>query len=97
MKLNEDPNALVEVENPKYQPYEEICRDFFGKAVLITEIDRNESGKILGGIVKYYTLTNKGIYDKWEEEYEKTMDKDPEGERCMIRPMFPFNYYGGLL
>jgi|GEM_PF-2766452 len=92
MKLNENPDELVEVENPKYQTYEEICRDFFGKAVLITKINYNERRRILGGVVTYYTLTNKGIYDKWDEECEK----EPDGDRCMIKPMFPINLVGGL-
>ena len=92
MILNENPDALVEVENPKYQTYEEICRDFFGKAVLITQIDRSERGRILGGIVTYYTLTNDEIYRKWGECME-----GPDGDRCILKPLFPFNYYGGLL
>ena len=83
MKLNEDPNALVEVENPKYQSYEEICRDFFGKAVLITEIDFSKHGKILGGVVTWYTLKNDEIYRKWGECME-----GPDGDRCIIKALF---------
>ena len=92
MKLSENPDELVEVENPKYQSYEEICSDFFGKAVLITKINYNERGRMIGGIVTYYTLTNKGIYDKWGE-----CMGGPDGDRCIIKPLFPVNYYGGLL
>ena len=92
MKLSENLNELVEVVNPKYQSYEEICKDFFGKAVLITKINRSEQGKILGGIVTYYTLTNKGIYKKWGECMES-----PDGDRCIIKSLFPFSYYGGLI
>ena len=92
MKLNEDPNALVEVENPKYQSYEEICRDFFGRVVLITEINYDERERMLGGIVTWYTLKNDGIYRKWGECME-----GPDGDRCLLKPLFPVNYYGGIL
>ena len=87
IKLDENPDALVEVENPVYQPYEEICKDFFGKAVLITKINYDERERILGGVVTYYTLKNKEIYDKWEEECNT-----PDGDRCIIKPMFSIDY-----
>jgi len=92
MKLNENPNVLVEVENPMYQTYPEICRDFFGKAVLITKINYDERERILGGVVTYYTLKNKEIYKKWGECME-----GPDGDRCIIKPLFSINFYGGLL
>lgn len=91
MNLNENPDALVELENPVYQSYSEICRDFYGRAVLITQIDYDERERILGGVVTHYTLTNKGIYDKWGECME-----GPEGDRCIIRPMFSIDLVGGI-
>jgi hypothetical protein len=92
MKLSENPNDLVKIENPVYQSYEEICRNFFGKAVLITEIEYDEREKILGGVVTWYTLTNKGIYDKWGECMESL-----HGDRCMVKPMFPVDFAGGII
>ena len=91
MKLSEDPNELVEVENPKYQSYDEICKDFFGKAVLITQINYDKRERILGGVVTYYTLTNKKIYDKWGEYMD-----GPDGDRCIIKPMFSIDLVGGF-
>ena len=87
-----DPDELTEVENPKYQTYEEICKDFFGKAVLITKINYNERERILGGVVTYYTLKNKGIYDKWGECME-----GPDGDRCIVKALYPFDFYGRIL
>jgi len=89
MKLSENPNDLVEVENPKYQTYEEIQKDFFGRKVLITKIKSNERGRLAGGVVTYYTVANKAIYDKWGEECES-----PNGDRCLVKGLFPSDYYG---
>jgi len=92
IKLNENPDALVEVENPVYQSYDEICKDFFGKVVLITKINFGERNKILGGTVTWYTETNKKLYDKWGDCMES-----PEGDRCIVKALMPFDFYGGIL
>ena len=92
MKLNGNPHDLVKIENPVYQSYEKICKDFFGKTVLITKINHDERKRILGGIVTYYTVTNKEIYDKWDEECNTPDGAD--GEKCKVRGLFPRDYYG---
>ena len=71
--------GLFEVENPVYQSYDDIFKKYLGNVVVVTNIERGQYQKRLGGIVRYYTKTSKdGYLDKWDEcldipEYGETM------------------------
>jgi len=91
-KISKD---LFEVENPIYQSYEDIEKQYYDNRVVITNKQPSDrgSGKLFkGGIVRYYgSKYSKEIYDKWGECLEIT-EYDP----VTIIGIFPSNPFGGL-
>ena len=58
---------LFEVENPLYQSFEDIQKQYIDKMVIITNRKSGELGEATGGIVRYYGKASKDFYSKWGE------------------------------
>ena len=86
---------LYEVENPVYQSYEDIMKQYYGKRVVITNEQKSESGSgklFKGGIVRYYgSKYAREIYNKWGECIAVK-----EYEPVIVIGLFPSNPLGGL-
>ena len=70
--------GLFEVENPIYQSFDDIQKQYINHMVVITNEEPSDrgSGKLCkGGIVRYYGKYSKEIHGKWSDctninEYE---------------------------
>jgi len=85
--------GLFEVENPVYQSYDEIMKQYYDKRVVITNEQKGEKGKLFsGGIVRYYgDKYVREIFNKWGD----CLSID-EYEPVTIIGLFPSNPLGGL-
>ena len=87
---------LFEVENPIYQSYEDIMKQYIDKMIVMTNKQPSErgSGKLFnGGIVRYYGKQRSDeIYDKWGDCLEIN-EYDPV---IIIGLFTKTNPFGGL-
>ena len=73
-------NLVYKVENPEYRTAAEIRDEYWGKQVLITNIEMSpDYSKMDGGIVRYYAIDNiDGLYQA------KAELRDAEGDALEI-------------
>ena len=70
--------TLFEVENPIYQSFEDIKKQYLDKMVIITNRVGNAREGTRGGVVGYYGRASESFYEKWDEcigveEYEPVL------------------------
>ena len=58
---------MYEVKNPVYQDYAEILKQYAENLVVITNVDWEKHGHLVGGIVRYYGNDRNGLINKWGE------------------------------
>ena len=65
-QISED---LFEVENPVYQSYADIEKQYYGQRIVITNMQLSENRKdklFKGGIVRYYgSKYSREVYEQW--------------------------------
>ena len=57
-------SIMFETENPVYQNYEDIIKQYKDNLIVMTNIKRGKYGEKLGGIVRFYGSERKALIDK---------------------------------
>lgn len=78
--------VIHEVENPVYQDYDEIIKQYAENLVVITNAVHGEYGGFKGGIVRYYGNDKAKILDKWQEL--GSFDKKAEYGKCIFKTLY---------
>ena len=88
---------MYEVQNPVYQDYAEILKQYAENLVVITNTVWEKSPSFfVGGVVRYYGNDKKGLIDKWGEFINS--DKEDEYGKCVFKTLIRdrgvhFHYY----
>jgi len=79
------PN-MYEVENPIYQDYADILKQYAENLVVVTNTVWEKSPlSFVGGIVRYYGNDRKGLMNKWGELIKRE-NEDEYGE-CVFKTL----------
>ena len=73
---------MYEVENPIYQDYDEISKQYDENLIVMTNVNRGEHGRLIGGVVRYYGNDRKKLINKWGELINS--DKEDEYGKCLF-------------
>lgn len=74
---------LYEVENPVYQDYKEIEKQYADTLVVISDTVWGKHTSLKGGIVRYYGDDKTRILDKWSE----MINSDKYG-KCVFKALY---------
>ena len=77
-------NVMYEVENPIFQRTEEIAEQYDNNFIVISDRKRDEKGKLLGGIVRFYGSDRNGLFGK-------SLDLQQSGESAIFDSLIASN------
>ena len=84
---------IVKVENPLYMTYDEIREKFWGKQVLMTDMEFTDESSLVGGVVRAWgTRAMMELWRLLDEEYSA------EPGKCTVEYIgtVPLFLYAGL-
>ena len=87
MYMHEIENPFInKVENPIYQDYDEIIKQYSENLVVISNTVWGEHTSLKGGIVRYYGDDRKRIINKWGELMNA--DKKAGYGKCVFTSLY---------